>query len=112
MSMNPTIRFVLLLTVVLGQFFTLVIYLNTLPSQNVDLNRLRNETSKEFIDKNNGGEEATRELYQELQNKNNTEILSRINNDENIKINSLKPTTEPANKADSSNTSNQIILAR
>lgn len=78
MNINPSIRLVLLLGVMLGLFLTVISTTSTLASQNASLTVIRATISEQVLDRDSFRQNADRELNQELITKTETEQLIRI----------------------------------
>jgi hypothetical protein len=95
LPIKPNIRLILLCVVYLVLFFNMVNLLNSLASQNMELNNWRSKTAAARTDQNNYRDEATRSLNQQLVVQSNTESLQRVSNDELVRIRSIQQNTDP-----------------
>lgn len=78
MTINPAIRLVLLIGVMLGLFLTVISTTSTIASQNASLTVIRASISEQVLDRDSFRQNADRELNQELITKTETEQLIRI----------------------------------
>ena len=101
MNVKPQIRLVLLLIIVLVQFFLIITYSNALAGKNVELTRIQSNISRENLSQGEYREVIAQQLNEELVIEARNENIQRISPDQTIKLRDLQPAEE--NESNGSN---------
>jgi cell division protein FtsL len=96
MNVKPAIRLILLVLIVLIQFFLIINYTNSLAGKNVELTRLQSQISKENRSQGEYKETIAQSLNETIVAESRTENIKRISPDETIKLRDLQPAQTPA----------------
>jgi cell division protein FtsL len=94
MNVKPEIRLILLLVIVLVQFFLIVSYSNTLAGKNVELTQIQTEISQENLSQGEYREVISQQLNEELVIEARNENIQRITPEQTIKLRDLQPAEE------------------
>lgn len=112
MTVKPQIRLIILVLIVLVQFFMIITYSNSLAGANVELTGLQAEISSENLSQGEYRESVAQQLNERLVTEARRENISRINPEETIKLRDIQPddTNEVTIEGEAADTPNIVAF--